>query len=108
MSTVHQGAIGAPNELATFRVHDAVVDFVERSVWSNTKLRRVLSKMRLRNSQVDVGQDRREKSFFSRNSGQLKKIILPNGIHRCDRSGKVWLGSSGISNFRPSSIVTEI
>ena len=33
VSAVHQGGVGAPNELATFRVHDAVVDFVERSVW---------------------------------------------------------------------------
>ena len=33
LSTVHQGRIGAPNELATFRGHDAVVDFVERSAW---------------------------------------------------------------------------
>ena len=33
-STVHQGRVGAPNELATFRFDDAVVDFVERSVWS--------------------------------------------------------------------------
>ena len=32
VSAVHQGGVGAPNELATFRVHDAVVDFVERSV----------------------------------------------------------------------------
>ena len=32
VSVVHQGGVGAPNELATFRVHDAVVDFVERSV----------------------------------------------------------------------------
>ena len=29
MSVLHQGGVGAPNELATFRVHDAVVDFVE-------------------------------------------------------------------------------
>ena len=33
VSAVHQGGIGAPNELATFRIHDAVVDFVEQSVW---------------------------------------------------------------------------
>ena len=33
VSALHQGGVGAPNELATFRVHDAVVDFVERSVW---------------------------------------------------------------------------
>ena len=33
VSAVHQGEVGAPNELATSRVHDAVVDFVERSVW---------------------------------------------------------------------------
>ena len=33
VSAVHQGGVGAPNELATFRIHDAVVDFVERSVW---------------------------------------------------------------------------
>ena len=33
VSAVHQGGVGAPNELDTFRVHHAVVDFVERSVW---------------------------------------------------------------------------
>ena len=33
VSAAHQGKVGAPNELATFRDHDAVVDFVERSVW---------------------------------------------------------------------------
>ena len=33
VSAVHKGGVGAPNELATFRVHDAVVDFVEFSVW---------------------------------------------------------------------------
>ena len=33
VSAVHQGGVGAANELATFRVHDAVVDFVKRSVW---------------------------------------------------------------------------
>ena len=32
--TVHQGRVGVRNELGTFRVHDAVVDFVERSMWS--------------------------------------------------------------------------
>ena len=32
VSAVRQGGVGAPNELATFRVHDAVVDLVERSV----------------------------------------------------------------------------
>ena len=35
VSTVHQGWVGGPcNELATFRFHDAIVDFVARSVWS--------------------------------------------------------------------------
>ena len=29
VSAVHQGGVGAPNKLATFRVHDATVDFVE-------------------------------------------------------------------------------
>ena len=33
LSAVHQGGVGASNELAAFRVQDAVVDFVERSVW---------------------------------------------------------------------------
>ena len=32
VSAVHLVGVGAPHELATFRVHDAVVDFVERSV----------------------------------------------------------------------------
>ena len=31
--SVHQGWVGAPSEFATFRFHDAVVDFVQRSVW---------------------------------------------------------------------------
>ena len=33
VSALHQGGVGAPTELATFRVYDAVVDFVERNVW---------------------------------------------------------------------------
>ena len=32
VSAVHQGGV-APNELVPFRAHDAVVGFVERSVW---------------------------------------------------------------------------
>ena len=41
-SAVHQGAVGAPNELATFSVHDAVVDFVEpNKCVENTELRGV-------------------------------------------------------------------
>ena len=32
VSTVHQGRVGAPNELATLKVHDAIVGFVERSM----------------------------------------------------------------------------
>ena len=34
VNSAYQGSVGAPNKLATFRVHDAVVDLVERSVWS--------------------------------------------------------------------------
>ena len=33
VTSVHQEEVGAPYKLATFRVHDAVVDLVERSVW---------------------------------------------------------------------------
>ena len=33
VNAVHKRGVGAPNELATFRVPDVVVDFVERSVW---------------------------------------------------------------------------
>ena len=38
VSAVHQGGVGAPNEVTTFRVHDAVVDFGELSVWRNEKI----------------------------------------------------------------------
>ena len=34
VSIVHQGWVEVPNEFATLRFDDAVVDFVERSVWS--------------------------------------------------------------------------
>ena len=33
VSVLQQGGVGSPHELAAFRVHDAVVDFVERIVW---------------------------------------------------------------------------
>ena len=33
VTNVRQGVGGAPNELATFIVYDAVVDFVEQCVW---------------------------------------------------------------------------
>ena len=33
VNPVPQGGVGAPNELATFRVHNTVDDFVEQSVW---------------------------------------------------------------------------
>ena len=41
VSAVHQRVVRAPSEGATFRVPDAVVDFVERRCVENTKLRRV-------------------------------------------------------------------
>ena len=34
VSTVHKGRVEAPNDLATFGFHDAVVDFVYRNVWT--------------------------------------------------------------------------
>ena len=81
VSTVHQGGIGAPNELATFRVHDAVVDFVERSVWrtrncaaSNPRsaweiLRSILAEIAARNR------------FFPE-FWKVSKKNLPNWVHR--------------------------
>ena len=37
VGTAHHGWVGAPNKLATFRFHDAVVDFIEPSVWRSRK-----------------------------------------------------------------------
>ena len=84
VSAVHQGGVGAPNELATFRVHHAVVDFIFRRTKcvENTKLRCVNYKICSRISQADVGQDRREKLFFSGILERLKKKKLPNRVHR--------------------------
>ena len=59
-------------------------------------MRRVLIEDLLENSQADVGQDLRDKSFFP-NSGKFQKYFYEVGSIG-DRSGKVWLGSSGISN----------
>ena len=107
MSAVHQGGVGAPNELATFRVHGAVVDFVEQSVWGTRNCAASNPRYVLRISQADVGQDRRGKSFFFfRNSEKLKRESEENSPIS-DRSGKFLLGSSGISNFWPS-IVTGL
>ena len=72
----------------------------------NTKLRHVKSKICVRNSQADVGQDRREKYFFPRILESFKKELYQIGSIG-DRSGKVWLGSSGTSNVWPS-IVTGL
>ena len=72
----------------------------------NTNLRRVSSNICWRIFQADVGQDHREKSFFFPEFWKVKKKnyhIMSVGDH----SGKVWLGSSGISNFWPS-IVTGL
>ena len=89
VSAVHQEGVGAPNELATFRVHDDVIEFVE--VCGEHEIAHLIQ-ICLRISQADVGQDRREKLFF-RTSGKLKKKIYQIGSIG-DRSGKVWLGSS--------------
>ena len=94
-----KGGGGAPNELATFRVHDAVVDFVEQSVWRTRNyaasnptsawetLRPMLAKIAARNR------------FFPEFWKVSKRIHQMGSIG--DRSGKVWLGSSWISNFWP-------
>ena len=58
----------------------------------NAKFRRIQSRVCLRNSQADVGQDRREKSFFS---GILESFIFFYKIRPIgDRPGKVWLGGN--------------
>ena len=38
VSTVHQGWVAAPNDLATFESHDAGVDFIGPSVWKTRNL----------------------------------------------------------------------
>ena len=50
--------------------------------------------------QANIGQDRRDKSFLSgilESSRNKMYTIGPIG----DRPGKIWLGSSAISNFWP-------
>ena len=51
----------------------------------------------------NVGQDRREKINYFRKIYKFPKRNYNIGPIR-DRSGKVWLGSSGILNFRPSIV----
>ena len=93
------GGVGAPNELVTFRVHDAAIDFVERSVWRTRNYDASDPLSALRISQADVGQDRREKSILSAILEDSKNKIYKIGPAG-DRPGEVWLGSSGVSNFR--------
>ena len=56
-----------PLQIAGRRVHDAVVNFVERSVYvrENEITTRLKSTIFFRISQADVGHDRREKSILS-------------------------------------------
>ena len=110
-----KGGIGAPNELATFRVHDGAVDFVERSVWRTRKyaasnpisareiLKQILANICLRISQAHVGQNRREEWIFPGILESLEKQIYKIGPIG-DLSGKVWLGSLETSNFWPSIV----
>ena len=54
LTAVHIGEVLAPDELATFRVYDAFVDFVERIVWrtrNNNRLNsgHMLAKIKARN-----------------------------------------------------------
>ena len=63
VSDVHQGGHGAPNELATFRVHDADVDFVKRSV-CNTRKCAASDPRSAWEFLRPIGQDRREISIF--------------------------------------------
>ena len=102
VSAVHQGGVGAPKKLATFRVYNAVVAFVERSVWrtrngaaSNSRsarefLRPMLAKIAATNISFP--------EFW-----KVSKTNLPNR----DRSGNGWLMSSGIETFWPP-IVTSL
>ena len=76
VSAVHQGGVGAPNELATFRVHDAVVYFVERSVWRTRNCARLIQDLLEKFSGRCWPRSPPEIIFY-RNSGKFRKIILP-------------------------------
>ena len=81
MSAVHQGGVGAPNELATFRVHDAVVDFVNEVCGKHEVAPRLIQDLLENFSGRCWPRSPREIVFF-RNSGKFQKIILPHWVHR--------------------------
>ena len=69
-------------------------------------MRRVNPISALRISQADVVQDRREKSFFFRNSGKSQQVFLLNWVHR-QPFRQSMAGISGISNFWPSIVTSR-
>ena len=105
VSAVHQGGVGAPTKLATFRVYDAVVDFVERSVRRTRIAPRPIQDLLENFSGRCWSRSPREIVFFPEVWKVEKKNYQIGSIG--DRPGKVWLGSSGILNFWPS-IVTGL
>ena len=105
VSAVHQGGVGAPNELAMFRVYNPVVDFIERSVWRTRIAPRLIEDLLEKFSGRCWLRSPREIVFF-RNSGKFQQTILPNWVHR--RPSRQSLARIlGISKFWPS-IVTGL
>ena len=102
-TTVHQGKVGVPNELTTFRFHDAALDFVEPSVWStqnhaasNPRSARPFFKKMLAKivARINFSPGKLENSY--------KPYLKIGPID--DRQGKLWLGSPFflVFNYWPS------
>ena len=71
VSTLHQGGAGAPNEVATFRVHHVVVDFVERVCGEHEITPRLIQDL--------LENDRRGKYFFCAKLESYTKKYSPLG-----------------------------
>ena len=101
VSAVHQGGVGAPNELATFRVTTLSLISSNEVCGEHEITPRLIPDLLENFSSRYWPRSPRETVFF-RNSGKLKeKKNRPIG----DRSGIFWLGSSGTSKFWPSIVI---
>ena len=97
MSAVHQGGVGVPNELATFRVHDNVVISSNEAGEKHEITPRLIEDL-LENFSVRCWPRSPREIILSGNWKVPQRKNYKIGPID-DRPGKVWLGSSGISNF---------
>ena len=92
--------------LATFRFHDAVVDFVERSVWSTRNLAASHPRSAREFSQADVAQDCRKEFILSEKLETSKlphvgQIIDPHLMIYCRSLRKHLYGLAHVTGWEP-------